>query len=98
LYVARRYRHDDPERQILKQQFTALGQIKATLFNSWINVLLFLVPAGFAVRYVYGNSLTTFLVNFFAIIPLSIQAEYAMGELTLRVGEKWGGLAYITIR
>lgn len=75
-----------------------MSQIKAILLNDWINILLVLVPAGFAVRYVHGNSLTTFLVNFFAIIPLAIRAEYAMGELTIRIGEKWGGLAYITIR
>ncbi len=72
--------------------------MRAILHNTWINVLLVLVPAGFAVRYVFGTSLPTFVVNFLAVIPLSIQAEYAMAELTLRIGESWGGLAYITIR
>ena len=56
------------------------------------------MPAGFAVRYTSGKSLATFLVNFFAIIPLSSAAEYAIAELTLYVGENWGGLVYITIR
>jgi len=78
--------------------FTAMGQIRATIFNSWINVLLPLVPAGFAVHHTRGPSLTTFLVNFFEIIPLSLQAEYAIAELIVRIGENWGGLAYITIR
>ena len=50
------------------------------------------------VRYVIGASLTTFLVNFFAIFPLSAAAEMSIVELILRVGENWGGLAYITIR
>lgn len=29
-----------------KQRFTAMGQLKATLFNSWINVLLVAAPVG----------------------------------------------------
>jgi Ca2+:H+ antiporter len=29
-----------------KPKFTAMGQIKATIFNSWINVLLFAAPVG----------------------------------------------------
>ncbi len=56
------------------------------------------MPAGFVVRYTKGSSVTTFLVNFFAILPLSFNAEFAIAELILRIGENWGGLAYITIR
>jgi len=29
-----------------KQQFTVVGQLKATLFNSWINILLVAAPVG----------------------------------------------------
>ncbi len=70
-----------------KAKFTTASQFRATLFNSWINLLYFIVPTGFAVRYTSGNSLATFLVNFFAIIPLPSAAEYAIAELTLYVGE-----------
>ena len=31
-----------------------MGQTRATLFNSWLNVLLILVPAGFALNYTIG--------------------------------------------
>ena len=77
---------------------TAISQVRATLFSSWVNLLFFLVPAGFAVRYTIGDSLATFLLNFFAILPLSSAAEYAIAELMLYIGGHWGGLAYITIR
>lgn len=33
-----------------KQKFTAVGQLKATLFNSWINVLLIAAPVGSELR------------------------------------------------
>lgn len=78
--------------------FTWAGQLRATLLNSWFNLFLFLVPSGFVVRYTPGQPIATFLVNFFAIVPLSFGAERAISELTLRIGENWGGLAYITIR
>jgi Ca2+:H+ antiporter len=29
-----------------KQKFTVVGQLKATIFNSWINILLIAVPVG----------------------------------------------------
>jgi len=29
-----------------KQRFTAVGQLKATLLNSWVNLLLFAAPVG----------------------------------------------------
>ena len=80
------------------QKHTVVSQMRATLFGSWFNLLLIFVPAGFAVRYIMGYSLTTFLVNFFAIIPLGYLAEYAIAELILYIGDNWGGLAYITIR
>lgn len=81
-----------------KQKLTWQSQLRATLFNSWVNLLLVFVPAGFALNYTIGPSLATFFINFFAILPLSIAAEYAIAELILNVGENWGGLAYITIR
>lgn len=80
------------------QKFTVMSQIRATLLSGWANILLALVPAGFAVRYTMGLCLTTFLLNFVAIIPLSFLADYAVSELIMRIGDSWGGLAYITIR
>ena len=75
-----------------------MSQTRATLLNPWVSVPLILVRIGFVFNYTQGSSLTTFLVNFFAIVPLSIQAKYATAEFILRIGENWGGLAYITIR
>lgn len=53
-----------------KQKFTVVGQLKATLFNSWINILLFAAPAGskilltrvaFPKANVYQSPSTTFM-------------------------------------
>jgi Ca2+:H+ antiporter len=79
-----------------KQKFTVVGQLKATILRSWINVLLACVPAGFAVNYAQGKSVATFVVNFFAIIPLSILAEYALHEIKLR-GGAIAGFLYISL-
>ncbi|KAI9926704.1 hypothetical protein ASPWEDRAFT_721268 [Aspergillus wentii DTO 134E9] len=79
-----------------KQKFTVAGQLKATVFNSWINILLFAAPAGIALNYVDVNPLAVFIVNFIAIIPLAAMLSYATEEVALRTGETIGGLLNAT--
>jgi len=80
-----------------KQKFTAVGQLRATLLNSYINVLLIFVPIGIAVNYAPGVSrVGVFVINFIAIIPLAAMLSYATEEIALRVGETLGGLLNAT--
>jgi Ca2+:H+ antiporter len=75
-----------------KQRFTVMSQIRATIFNSWINILLLAAPIGIAVKYAHVNPVAVFVVNFIAIIPLAALLSYATEEIALRVGETLGGL------
>ncbi|GFF66724.1 vacuolar calcium ion transporter [Aspergillus lentulus] len=75
-----------------KQKFTAIGQLKATLFNSWINLLLIAAPVGIALNYVDVDPVAVFVVNFIAIIPLAALLSYATEEIAIRTGETIGGL------
>ncbi|KAL3476270.1 sodium/calcium transporter [Aspergillus californicus] len=76
-----------------KQKFTVVGQFKATLLNSWINVLFFAVPVGIALKTVGGiDPVAIFIVNFIAIIPLAAMLSFATEEIALRTGETIGGL------
>jgi Ca2+:H+ antiporter len=75
-----------------KKHFTLKGQLKATLFNSWLNVLLIAAPLGIILNYVHVNPIAVFTINFIAIIPLAAMLSYATEELALRVGETLGGL------
>ncbi|KAJ9638655.1 hypothetical protein H2204_004131 [Knufia peltigerae] len=75
-----------------KKKFTVSSQIHATLFNSWINVLLIASPVGIAVYYAHVNPVAVFVINFIAIIPLAAMLSYATEEIALRVGEVLGGL------
>ncbi|KAI9800253.1 MAG: hypothetical protein M1833_003367 [Piccolia ochrophora] len=79
-----------------RQKFTVLDQVRATLFNSWINVLLIAVPAGLIVNYLHVDPVVIFTVNFIAIIPLAALLSYATEEIALRVGETLGGLLNAT--
>lgn len=67
-------------------------QVKATLFGSWINVLLIASPVGFAINYAHLNGIANFVVNFVAIIPLAAMLSFATEELAMYVGETLGGL------
>jgi len=50
------------------------------------------------VNYLYVNSITIFIVNFIAIIPLAVMLSYAITEITLRAGNILGGLLNVTFR
>ena len=80
-----------------KSNFSVASQIRSTILNSWINLLLIAVPIGIAVNFVPSiNRLVVFVVNFIAIIPLAAMLSYATEEIALHVGEVLGGLLNAT--
>ncbi|KAL8661747.1 MAG: hypothetical protein Q9202_005309 [Teloschistes flavicans] len=79
-----------------KQKFTFVGQLKATVFNSPINILLLMVPVGIAVHFTNLSPIGVFVINFIAIIPLAAMLSYATEEIALRTGETLGGLLNAT--
>ncbi|KAJ5605778.1 sodium/calcium transporter [Penicillium lagena] len=86
---------DDASSEVDKpepQKFTIGSQLKATIFNSWINVLFIAAPVGIALHFVDVNPIAVFVVNFVAIIPLAAMLSYATEEIAMRTGETIGGL------
>ncbi|KAF2152386.1 calcium/proton exchanger [Myriangium duriaei CBS 260.36] len=75
-----------------KSKLTPWGEFKAVVFESWINVLLILVPVGFAINYAHLNGIANFVVNFIAIIPLAAMLSFATEELARYTNETIGGL------
>ncbi|KAJ5179857.1 hypothetical protein N7492_003067 [Penicillium capsulatum] len=73
-------------------RFTVASQLRATILNSWINVLIIAAPVGIALYAVHANPVAIFVVNFIAIIPLAAMLSYATEEIALRTGEVIGGL------
>jgi Ca2+:H+ antiporter len=82
----------DDEKPLEGPKFTVASQIRATVFNSWINVLIIAAPVGIALHVVKANPIAIFVVNFIAIIPLAAMLSYATEEIALRTGETIGGL------
>lgn len=88
---------EDEKEDEPKQKFTAMSQVRATLLNSYINVLLIMAPVGIALSQVKSiNPVVVFVVNFIAIIPLAAMLSYATEEIALRTGETIGGLLNAT--
>ncbi|ETN42232.1 calcium/proton exchanger [Cyphellophora europaea CBS 101466] len=73
-------------------KFTVGNQLRAVLFNSWINILLIASPVGIALHFAKVQPIAIFVVNFIAIIPLAALLSYATEEIALRTGEVIGGL------
>lgn len=76
--------------------FTVGNQLRATIFNSWLNILLLAVPAGFVVNYLRLDPIAIFFVNFAAILPLTTLFSYAIDEVRLRYKGVGGMLAYMS--
>lgn len=80
-----------------KEPFTWKNQVKRVLFESYINVLLLLIPVGFVCNYVHSISrVASFVINFLAIVPLAAMLGFATEEIALRTGETVGGLLNAT--
>ena len=80
-----------------KEPFTVGNQLRRTLLNSWINVLLIAAPVGIALNFVPAvDKKAVFVVNFIAIIPLAAMLSFATEEIALRTGETLGGLLNAT--
>lgn len=47
-----------------KPRFTVGNQIRATLFSSWLNILLIFSPVGIAVNYAGIDPVAIFVINF----------------------------------
>jgi Ca2+:H+ antiporter len=75
-----------------KLDFTVMGQLRATIFNSWINVLFIASPVGIGLYYAHINPVAVFVVNFIAIVPLAGMLSFATEEIALRTGDTLGGL------
>jgi hypothetical protein len=85
-----------PQKSSERKRFTLGSQLKATIFNSWINLLLIAAPVGNATHFINASPVAVFAVNFIAIIPLAAMLSYATEEIALRVGETLGGLLNAT--
>ncbi|KAJ2542814.1 hypothetical protein EV175_006028 [Coemansia sp. RSA 1933] len=70
--------------------------LRRSVFASWINVLLVLVPVGIASHPAHFPDVAVFIINFFAIVPLAKLLGYATEQLALHLGDAIGGLLNAT--
>lgn len=82
--------------QTAKPRYTVMGQLRATIFNSWLNVLFVFIPVGIAMQFANVSPVVVFTTNFVAIIPLAAMLSYATEEIAIRTGETIGGLLNAT--
>jgi Ca2+:H+ antiporter len=87
---------EERKKRAHKRKIPVGAQIRFVLFGAWINVLLIMVPVGFAVYYAKLAPVPVFIINFIAIIPLAAMLSSATEELAIRVGETLGGLLNAT--
>ncbi|GLC37749.1 hypothetical protein PLESTB_001472900 [Pleodorina starrii] len=69
---------------------------KEIILSSWFNLLLVCVPLGWASAYVGWGAVTTFTLNFLALIPLALILGDITEDLAVRFGDVVGGLINAT--
>ncbi|KAN0086946.1 Sodium/calcium exchanger domain containing protein [Elaphomyces granulatus] len=82
--------------ELLQGLNEASHAVKATLFSSWLNLFLGLVPLGIVAGSLGWNSATVFILNFLAIFPLAGLLSFATEQLSASVGPTIGGLINAT--
>jgi Ca2+:H+ antiporter len=68
----------------------------ATLSRNYVNILLVFVPLGIVSGALHWSPTAVFVLNFFAIIPLSSLLSFATEELSVTMGQTLGGLMNAT--
>ena len=87
---------------ISRKRYTAAGQLRAVLLQSWVTAVLLptVPPVAIAINYYNGPSgpILTFALNFVAIIPLGRVLELVTRELTIRRGPHTGIILIVSFR
>ena len=86
----------DSENLFVKWPARGFNVTKITLLSNYVNVLLVFVPLGIISGKMGWNPTTTFILNFFAIVPLAAVLSFATEEISIKLGETLGGLMNAT--
>ena len=87
---------DDSDNLFVKWPAKGFTITKITLLSNYVNVLLVFVPLGIISGKMGWNPTTTFILNFFAIVPLAAVLSFATEEISIKLGETLGGLMNAT--
>lgn len=79
----------------IKKEPTIKEGLLSIIQATWLNLLLIVLPFGWASHFVWSPTVT-FILNFIAIVPLAKLLGFATEDLALRTGEVIGGLLNAT--
>ncbi|KAJ9151111.1 Vacuolar calcium ion transporter [Pleurostoma richardsiae] len=86
----------DSSSHLVKWPAHVMNIVKATLYSSYVNILLVFVPLGIVAGEKGWGAPAVFTLNFFAIIPLAAILSFATEEISSKLGETLGGLLNAT--
>lgn len=87
---------EDSDNLFVKWPARGFTVTKITLLSNYVNILLVFVPLGIISGKMGWNPTTTFILNFFAIVPLAAVLSFATEEISIKLGETLGGLMNAT--
>ena len=78
---------EDSDNLFVKWPARGFTVTKITLLSNYVNVLLVFVPLGIISGKMGWNPTVTFVLNFFAIVPLAAVLSFATEEISIKLGE-----------
>lgn len=77
------------DKPVEKHKFTFMGQLKATVFNSWINILILAAPAGSECRVSHVSVETSVLMSIVALYYVNANpvAIFVVNFIAIMYGE-----------
>ncbi|PPR03874.1 hypothetical protein CVT26_000872 [Gymnopilus dilepis] len=79
-----------------KRKIGVVESLKAIVFSSWLNIFLVFIPLAWVSHFFWGNT-TTFVLCFFAIIPLERLFDWGGEQMAYYLGKDIGDLVVITL-
>ncbi|KDR83456.1 hypothetical protein GALMADRAFT_235613 [Galerina marginata CBS 339.88] len=80
-----------------KRKIGVMESLKAILYSSWLNFFLVLIPLAWISNFLGWNDEITFVLCFFAIVPLERLFDWGGEQMAFYLGKELGDLLVITL-
>ncbi|KAF8873867.1 hypothetical protein CPB84DRAFT_1690528 [Gymnopilus junonius] len=80
-----------------KKKISVMDSLKAIVFSSWLNIFLVFIPIAWVSNFMQWDDKKTFVLCFFAIVPLERLFDWGGEQMAFYLGKDLGDLLVITL-
>jgi Ca2+:H+ antiporter len=80
-----------------KPKIGVVQSLRSFFFSTWLNIFLVCIPIAWVSHFKHWDSKATFVLSFFAIVPLERTLDYGGEQMSFYLGKDLGDLAMVTL-